>query len=411
MTLARNTTWILAGRLATQGLSVLVTILLARRLGLTGFAGYAVLASVVWLANVATTFGTDMVLVRGIAGGGPVGRWRAGLAVQSALSVAAIAVMWVAAPFLPWPSADGPDALRLYLLALLPLSAASIATAVLRGVGAMGRYAAVGVTAAATQLIAVLVLPNPSALADVAVVLLVAQVGAAALTWIVAAIQVPELRRAARVAGSDIVAMARASVPIGVLGLLGVLYQRGPILALAALSGPIGTAYVAAAGRIAEGSKAGHVALFSALFPVISALDAPAATLRWSWRASLAGSLGLAAALAILSPFAISLLYGPDFAPAATALAILALGIVPSTAATYRSLALVAAYREPVVLRALVAGLVALAVLVPVFVPAFGWAGACWGILAAEVVQLSAMFLGERESKPAPLAARLETAR
>ena len=72
--LARNATWILTGRLAAQGLLVLCTVLLARRLGLTGFGGYAVLVSVVSLANVATTFGTDMVLVREIAGGGRVDR-------------------------------------------------------------------------------------------------------------------------------------------------------------------------------------------------------------------------------------------------------------------------------------------------------------------------------------------------
>ena len=73
----RNTGVLFVGRVAAQGLAVVMTVVLAARLGVTGLGEYALVSAVVFVANVATTFGTDMVLVREIAAGGrrhPVGR-------------------------------------------------------------------------------------------------------------------------------------------------------------------------------------------------------------------------------------------------------------------------------------------------------------------------------------------------
>ena len=90
----RNTAWLLAGRLVSQAFTILFTVLLAARLGVVGLGEYAFVAAIVFLANVVTTFGTDMVLVREIAAGGPVARWAAALAVQLGLTLGAIGVIW-----------------------------------------------------------------------------------------------------------------------------------------------------------------------------------------------------------------------------------------------------------------------------------------------------------------------------
>jgi len=155
--------------------------------------------------------------------------------------------------------------------------------------------------------------------------------------------------------------------------------------------------------RVAEGARTGHVALYSALFPVMAGAttgrgDRAAEALRWSWWASVAASVLIAAALVVLGPVMIAVLYGPDFGPAGPALAILALSVVPSTAATWRSLALLAAHREPAVLRAVVVGVVILAVLLAVLVPAVGWIGACWAVLLADVGQLTVLVAADRET-------------
>src|SRR4029077_13051858 len=71
----RNTAWLFGGRVLAQALAVGLTVLLAARLGVAGLGQYALVSAVVLLANVGTTFGTDMVLIREIAGQGRLDRW------------------------------------------------------------------------------------------------------------------------------------------------------------------------------------------------------------------------------------------------------------------------------------------------------------------------------------------------
>ena len=150
----RNTAWLLAGRLVSQAFTILFTVLLAARLGVVGLGEYAFVAAIVFLANVVTTFGTDMVLVREIAAGGPVARWAAALAVQLGLTLGAIGVIWLAAPLIPGQDASVVGALRIYALSLIPAALFSVCTAVLRGAGRMGWQATLGVAATLVQLVA-----------------------------------------------------------------------------------------------------------------------------------------------------------------------------------------------------------------------------------------------------------------
>jgi hypothetical protein len=60
--LAKDSLWVLAARLCAQGALALFTILIARRLGSAGFGEYAFIASAVFIGNMLTTFGTDMLL-------------------------------------------------------------------------------------------------------------------------------------------------------------------------------------------------------------------------------------------------------------------------------------------------------------------------------------------------------------
>jgi len=421
--IGRDTAWLLGGRLAAQGLVVPATVLLAGRLGLAGFGQYAFLVAVVFVANVVTTFGTDMVLIRDIAGSGRTDRWTAALGVQLALSAAAIGLIWFAAPLLPGQDAAVVAALRVYSLSLLPAALFSVCSAALRGVGRMSWYAAIGVALAAVQLGAIWVFVTPGiALVSVAVVLLAVQVIVGAAAFGVCTVLISGFGQRPVPAASDLVEMARASVSIGALGLLGVLYQRAGVLALAVAAGPSATGWFAASSRVVEASKSGHVALFGAVYPAMAAAHSPVAapgaaqdadlasgtapspsagsdSLGRTWRMAVAGAAAISGVLVVGSSFVIGLLYGPAFAPAAGGLAILALTLVPSTIATYRSLELLASHREDRTLRALSLAIVALGALLAILVPLVGWIGACWAILGAEVVQAGAMVHLGRERR------------
>jgi O-antigen/teichoic acid export membrane protein len=231
--------------------------------------------------------------------------------------------------------------------------------------------------------------------------------------------------------------MARASVSIGALGLLGVLYQRAGILALSVAAGPSATGWFAASSRVVEASKSGHVALFAAVYPAMAAAHPPrpaqdgaqdaeqdaapdsglpnarspeSTSLGRTWRVAVTGAAAISGVLVVGSSVVIGLLYGPAFAPASGALAILGLTLVPSTIATYRSLELLASQREDRTLRALSLAILAMVLLLAILIPLVGWIGACWAILGAEVVQAGSMVYFGRErpavtSRPAQLLA------
>jgi O-antigen/teichoic acid export membrane protein len=416
----RNTAWLFGGRVLAQALAVALTVLLAARLGVGGLGQYAFVSAVVLLANVGTTFGTDMVLIREIAGDGRLERWGPALAVQLGLSVLAIAVIGVGAPLIPGQSAAVVEALRLLSLSLLPAALFSVCTAVLRAVGMMAAYAAVGVIAAFVQLVAVAVfVPAHSGVVQAVTVVVGVQMLVALIAWAVVASRRPELRRWPRLGTAEIADMARASAAIGVLGLLGILYQRLGAIAVAVMVGPVATGWYAASARVVDASKTGHLALFGAVYPAMAhartaetvapaALgDAAGATsspsparrnLDWSWRTCLLLGAAVSIALLLVGPLLIEWFFGPAFAPSKGALAILALTVVPSTAATYQSMALLADHRDTDTLRILTISLAVLVALLATLVPAVGWTGACWAVLGADFVH-AALLLRARSDR------------
>jgi O-antigen/teichoic acid export membrane protein len=383
--LFRTAGWLLLSRLAAQGLLLVAAVVLARRLGDAGFGGVAFIVAAVYLANVATTFGTDMVLIREIAAGLP-SRWAAALALQLGLSAVAIGVLEIAARFLA-PSPEIAAGLRIYAFALPAMAAYSVATAVLRGRNRMAAYGAVGVVTAALQAVVVVALVGPATdLAAVAWLLLGVQVASAGIAVGAAALRALDLPGPGSLSRSDIVDMARSSGTVGMLGVLGVVFQRLPILALAGLAGPAATGWFAGAQRLVDASKVGHIALFTAVYPAMAARSSDR-TFDWAWRASVGGAVVIAVAAFVAAEPLVRALYGPGFEPAAVGLAILAWAIVPSTISGYLALELLSAGIERAVPGALLVALVTLVVLGLGLFALMGWTGVAWAMVAAEIVQ------------------------
>jgi O-antigen/teichoic acid export membrane protein len=339
--LGNNTLWLLVARVGTQALMVVFTIIVARRLGETGLGEYAFIAAAIVLANVLTSFGTDMLLVRDIAASGRLSQLAAALALQVALSLGFIALALVAAPHIP-----------------------------------------------ATQVtLAWFFVPPGSSVVALAVVLVATQFLAAILGGALCTTGITRFWNAWREPSADIGPLVRASAPVALLGLLGMLYQRSSVYLLATIAGPAVTGSFSAALRAVEAAKTGHLAFFGALYPALAQTEPRT---RGSLRAGrslwslVALAVAAAAALSVLADPLIALLYGPAFGSAAGALRILAWTLVPYTVSSYLSLALVAARRERPVTEALVGGLAVLVALNVWLIPAVGLLGACWAMLTAE---------------------------
>jgi O-antigen/teichoic acid export membrane protein len=213
----------------------------------------------------------------------------------------------------------------------------------------------------------------------------------------VACCAVPLVRSHAAVAPTraQVLAMARASREVGVLAAVGVVYQRMAMLGVAVLVGPTANGWYSGAARIVEASKTGHIALATAAYPVMAEStrgDAGAdlgLMLRRARLTNFVFALAVAGGLAVAGRMLVDRLYGSAFAESKHALTILAVGLVASCVATFESLAMLAEHREREVLRVMGACLAVLLGCLIVMVAAFGWIGACWAMLVADVTQAS----------------------
>lgn len=409
--LGRDALWLLAARVGTQGLMVLFTILVARRLGSSGLGEYAFVASAVFLANVLTSFGTDMLLVREIAARRDLSRLPAAFLLQVALSILVIGLLVIAAPAIPALSPEAVTALRIYAVALLPLAACTVFSATLRGLAQMGTYAVLNLAVSAAQLAgAWLFVPEGGSVISVALLLLATQLFAALLAAVLCTARVPDLWTRRPGVLLAVRPLVRASAPIALLGVLGMLYQRATVYLLATIAGAAATGQFSAALRAVEASKTGHLAAFGALYPALARARADeAAVERWprAFARSLSSLLALAAlagvVLSVLADPLVRLLYGPGFEPAAAGLRVLAWVLVPYTVATYVSLDLLAARHEGAVARALVGALVVLIGLAAWWIPDAGFVGACWAMLAAEGVHAALLLVQWRNVRIVPV--------
>lgn len=364
---AHNSVWLFLGRLGSQGLVMLLAILIARRLGEAGLGQYAFLTSLVFLGNLGSTFGTDMLIIREVAARRDFALLPAALYVQLGLAVPLIGLAFLFAPALPNQSPEAVPALQWYSLALVPLAFYSMFSSALRGIERMDVFTWLNLASAAILLGlgAAFIRPGSGAL-QLALVLLAAQCAAAVLAGWLCRRYLPRPLPLS----SDWTAVRgvlRRGAPIAVLGILGALYQRSAIYLLAGLQGAALTGLFSAALRIVEAAKIGHVAVLSALFPAMSQAAGNRAARR-GFAGWLAGLLALAALLgaglyAAAGPL-LQLLYGGEFAASAPALRWLAWMLAPMTVSHYLSLRLLAAARERAIALALAAGTLALVALI-----------------------------------------------
>ena len=389
---AKNTGWLLLGRLGSQGLALLFSIVIARRLGEVGLGQYAFIASVVYLGNLATTFGTDMLIMREVAAKRDPTVLPASLIVQLALALPFILLVFLLAPLIPNQTPDVIRALYLYSLALLPLAAYSVFSAALRGLERMAAFTwlnlfngfflaaaawffvqpGFSIEALAGLLLAV------QLLSALAAMLLFASHGRGLWSW--------------QISWKTLAALLVAAAPIAALGLLGALYQRMGIYLLATLQGAAETGLFSAALRVVEAAKLGHFALLGAVFPLMAqAQAAPHPKLQKLFAKTLKLLLLLAGALAVLlflfSPALIPILFGAEFSASVPLLNILAWLLIPVTLTHYFSLMLLSAKKEKIIMLSLVVSLAALLTFVLLGLPALGPAAVAWGLLLAESLQ------------------------
>ena len=398
--LSVNSLWLLLARLITQLQLVIFTVLAARRLGVAGFGQYAFVATVLVMGNVATTFGTDTLLIRALA------RTRdsrdplvpAALWIQLLLSAVWLTVTFLAADALTNQTTEVVFALKVYSLSLIPLAFFTVFTSVLRAYERMDLYLLLNVLLAVLQLGGAWLALQSGELISLVVALNIVQAMAALLAGVVCRNNLPAFQLDWRVTRAALWRVTRLAWPFALLSLLAVIYQRLGVVVLS-MSGPDSqVGWYSAAARVIEPVKMLHFAVLGALLPALS--RAAGETARRLFRQSFGFlvMLGVLAASLIvaLAPLGVTLLYGASYAASAPLVQVLALSLIPYTVSAGLSLRLVTQDREQRVLAVTAISLVAAVALNVWLIPAYGASGASLAVVGSECIQAIAYLVMRR---------------
>jgi O-antigen/teichoic acid export membrane protein len=177
-----------------------------------------------------------------------------------------------------------------------------------------------------------------------------------------------------------------------VLGLLGILYQRLSLIIILSLSGTTSTGDYSAAARVVEAAKIGHVAIFTALYPLMAQVNATgklnwASTFRLPILVLLGGAITASFILSWLAKPSISILFGSGYISSVSPLQVLSWILVPYTINSFRSLVFLAEDDVFIIMLSLMAGIITLVILTIWLEPLMNLKGAAWAALFSESLQ------------------------
>ncbi len=400
--LSTQTITLAVSNVGTAGLSFLLAALIGRALGAEGLGIYGVaLAWVMPLALIAE-FGLGTLITREIARDAT----RTGALVHAAVRArqimggGAALLLLIAAPLL---SADSLTAVGLQISAPLVLIQPlfSTYTAVFRARGDMRPIPWLNIGMVAAQLpLTALALAAQTTDDLSAKLLLVFLINTATSAGQLAAAWAVYRRRYYAPPGRQRVALLpllRASGHFGLAAVFVALQMRLSFILLESIAGAGAAGYFAAANRFGEAARLLPNAFFGALFPALSALAADGQRLRGTFRRALLGlgAYGVlaGAALALLAPLLIGVVFGAGFAPAVPALQWLGLALVFSLLRGARTLYWYARGREAWVNLVNGAAVVAQLVLSTWLIGRAGAAGAALAVAAVEGLAFAALLV------------------
>jgi len=389
--LARNSLWLLVARIGVQDSMVIITYLLARRLGVAGFGEYAFMATAIFMGNSLTTFGSDMYLIREIAATTDLSLLSSALILQLTLSILFITFVFVLAPYLPNQTSETVLALRVYSLALIPLAFFTVFTSALRGCQKMDSYAWLNLVTSILQVTAIfLFIQRGTSVVTLAYLLLVLQIAGTILAGTLCGLYIPEFWRAWHFSSRATIRLFRMCFPIAGIAILGILYQKLSLTMLAILGSAATLGWFSAAARVVEAARIGHIAILTALYPAMANADVNKGAVKafqLPWLLLMVGAIGIAILLFVIAKPLVDIFFGPEYLPSVPVLKILALTLLPYAINSFLALAFLAERKEKVVVRALLVSLIILVTMNIWLIPRAGLVGAGWAMLIAEVIQ------------------------
>jgi O-antigen/teichoic acid export membrane protein len=378
--LRRNSFWLLCARVSTLALALLFVALAARNLTPQDFGQFTLISAIILIGNAFTTFGTDTLLMRNVAKAGQV----TAVVTQAFTLQLVLSVLWYFVTLLPGTDAN----LRLYTLALFPLTVFSVVSALFRAVERMELFWVLSLTNSLLQVLAAWLAFDTFTLCAA---LLAGHFLSATLGIWLGSISFPAFKLFPLI---DFRPILKITLPFAALSILSMILQRLGVVSVSLWLDDVATGIFSAAARIMEGLKLGHYAIFGALLPMVArgAFKSRRAQLKL-----LGGLIGLSLIIAVVAVIAIhpliQLLFGERYLEAAHLFTVMVWSLIPYTLSTYIAVELVAYGEE---MRLATASALSLSIFVALYfwlIHAFALTGTAYATLIGEIIQ-TLIFVG-----------------
>jgi O-antigen/teichoic acid export membrane protein len=375
----KNSFWLLLARITAQVLAILFVAISARNLSLEDFGHFSFIASVLFIGNTFTNFGTDIFLVRDIARAGHITKLASQvLSLQLFLSTCFFAAIYF--------YHDPP--LTLYSLALFPLAIFSIANPLLRALNRMDLSWLLSLLNGVMQVVAAYF---SSDVFTICLFLLVGQFILSVLALLICSASLSDFSLLPLV---DFRPILKTTFPFAALTLLIVLIQRLGTLSVSFQMEDSATGLFSAAARVVDGLKFGHYAILGALLPALSRnAENSWHSFRKAFLLLTTISLIFAVFLVIFAGPVIAILYGSEFLPAVAELRLFGWCLLPYTFSSFASNSLIARGLERKLVKATLLSAICYLILYLWFIRLYGLTGAVWAALSGECMQAAILAL------------------
>ncbi|MFQ5743342.1 MAG: flippase [Acidobacteriota bacterium] len=388
ISLGRVTTQLLTGRAFTYVLALANSVIIARTLGVELLGAYAYAMGIAALFGLLPNMGISTVVTRNISQDAGAGKSLIRAAVRAQALVSATLMILI--PVFAWLLPAQPVRLTYVILAAAQLLVGTLSWPYLAVLGGHARYDRVALaelataTAGTTSLLVVAAMRG--GVASFLTAHLLATVFAVGISrWICAPFLPPEEGKSVPLAS-----LLRQSAPFGVTAALQSAYTRVDIVLLGQIATPVAVGLYNIAYKPTTMAVYFGATVAGALLPVMT--RPPQVGTPDAFRKAMRGLGAMAPALALtlsgLAALLVIILYGPEYAPAAPVLAILAWSAAINWLYAPVSIALQARGKERMWLLAVLTGLLINLAGNLWAIPRWGARGAAGATLASELILL-----------------------
>jgi O-antigen/teichoic acid export membrane protein len=386
--LARPTLTLLTGNVGSAILGFGLSILIGRALGETGLGEYAAVLAWVYPLALAADFGLGTLITRDVAQQPEQAGAYLHTTTVARLMLGGSLALLLALSALLLDDAILRDGLLLAapLVVINPFYGAF--TAVFRAHQRMWPITAlnIGMLAVQVPLVALAFGLGGSVRMALAINTLTSAGQLVAAWWFYQRLTSPG--HSVKTTGPDARLLLRRAYPFAIAAVLAAVQTRAGLVLLERGSGAAEAGYYAASARIIDGIRMVPNAYFGALLPALAAMALDPAGMQRLFRRSALRLAGFGAAVAlVLAPLAgivLGLAYGDSFEAGATALALLAAGLIPGLVRSGQTLYWYARKQEAFVNRVTAGTLILQIGLMLWLIPRHGAGGAALALLLAE---------------------------